>query len=139
MGKAPSGSFPERVYASVTRPESAWPSETHGQQCVLTRVADSGVVDLNSDLVCLGRGDLDVLDAQLLACFPCYGRLASNGLVTLASQLFCLPVSKNCSASPSSFAPEFPSPQNPWRGSRSMSGSFRTFPTVDAIVVLVQK
>lgn len=60
---------------------------------MLTCVADPGVVDLDSDLVCLGWGDLDVLDAQLFACFPCYGRLASNGLVTLASQLFCLPAS----------------------------------------------
>lgn len=47
---------------------------------MLTSVADSGVIDLDSDFMCLGRCDLDVLDAQLLASFPCYGGLASDSL-----------------------------------------------------------
>lgn len=50
---------------------------------MLTCVADSGVVDLDSDFMCLGRCDLDVLYAQLFAGFPCYGGLASNRLIML--------------------------------------------------------
>ena len=45
-----------------------------------TCVAHSGVVDLNADLVRLGRRDLDILDAQLLAGLPGDGGLASNRL-----------------------------------------------------------
>lgn len=63
---------------------SARPSGAAWTTCVLTCMADSGVVYLNSDFVCLWRRDLDVLDAQLLAGFPCYSRLASNSLVTPA-------------------------------------------------------
>jgi hypothetical protein len=43
-------------------------------------MADTGVVDLDADLVGLGRGDLDVLDAEVLACFPGHSGLAGNGL-----------------------------------------------------------
>lgn len=46
----------------------------------LTRVADTGVLDLNSDLVGLGRSHLNVLIAELLAGAPGDGSLASNGL-----------------------------------------------------------
>jgi hypothetical protein len=43
-------------------------------------MADTGVVDFDADLVGLGRGDLDVLDAEVLACFPGHSGLAGNGL-----------------------------------------------------------
>lgn len=46
----------------------------------LTCVADTGVVDLDADLVGLGRGDLDILDGQLLTGLPGDGGLASDGL-----------------------------------------------------------
>ena len=47
---------------------------------VATCVADTGVVDLDPDLARLGRRDLDVLDAQLLAGLPGDGGFASDGL-----------------------------------------------------------
>lgn len=47
----------------------------------LTCVADTSVVNLDTDLVSLGRSDLDVLDAQLLASLPGDGGLAGDGLV----------------------------------------------------------
>ena len=43
-------------------------------------VADAGVVDLDSHLVGLGRGNLDILDAELLASFPGDSCLAGDGL-----------------------------------------------------------
>lgn len=43
-------------------------------------MADTGVVDLDTDLVGLGRGDFDVLDAQGLTGLPGDGSLASDGL-----------------------------------------------------------
>jgi hypothetical protein len=43
-------------------------------------VTNSGVVNLNTDFVSLGRRDLDVLDAERLASFPGDGGLAGNGL-----------------------------------------------------------
>lgn len=33
-------------------------------------MADTGVVDLNSHFMSLRWGDLDVLDAEVLSCFP---------------------------------------------------------------------
>lgn len=50
-------------------------------QGVCVCVADTGGVDLNADLVGLGRSDLDVLDAQLLAGLPGNGSLAGDGLL----------------------------------------------------------
>jgi hypothetical protein len=44
------------------------------------RVADTGVVDLNADLVGFWRSDLDVLDAEVLGGIPGHGGLASDGL-----------------------------------------------------------
>lgn len=44
--------------------------------CNRTCVADTSVVDLNADLVGLGRSDLDILDGQRLSGFPCYSSLA---------------------------------------------------------------
>lgn len=46
----------------------------------LTCVADTGVLDLDSDLVGLGRSHLNVLIAELLAGAPGDGSLASDGL-----------------------------------------------------------
>jgi DNA-directed RNA polymerase subunit E'/Rpb7 len=43
-------------------------------------VAHAGVVDLDSDLVRLGRSDFDVFNGKLLARLPGYGSLAGNGL-----------------------------------------------------------
>lgn len=45
-----------------------------------TCVADTGVVDFDTDLVGLGRGNFDILDAQGLTGLPGDGGLASNGL-----------------------------------------------------------
>lgn len=45
-----------------------------------TCVADTGVVNLHADLVGLGRSNLDILDAQLLASLPGNGSLAGDGL-----------------------------------------------------------
>lgn len=50
----------------------------------LTRVADTGVLDLNSDLVGLGRSHLNVLITELLAGAPGDGSLASDGLRKMA-------------------------------------------------------
>jgi hypothetical protein len=36
----------------------------------LTGMADTGVVDLDADFIRLGWGNLDVLDGEILACFP---------------------------------------------------------------------
>lgn len=44
------------------------------------RVADTGVLDLNADLVGLGGSNLDILIAEWLASFPGDGSLASDGL-----------------------------------------------------------
>lgn len=50
----------------------------------LTCVADTGVVDFDTDLVGLGRGDFDLLDAQGLTGLPGDSSLASNGLFSKA-------------------------------------------------------
>ena len=44
------------------------------------------MVDLDPDFMCLGRRDLNVLDAQLLAGFPRHGGLASDSLVMTVGQ-----------------------------------------------------
>lgn len=50
-------------------------------QCVGICVADTCVVDLDTDFVSLGRSDLDILDGEVFAGFPGNGGLASDGLV----------------------------------------------------------
>jgi hypothetical protein len=45
------------------------------RQCVGICVADTGVVDLNADLVGLGGCDLDILNGEILAGFPGNGGL----------------------------------------------------------------
>jgi hypothetical protein len=45
-----------------------------------TCVANTSVVDLNSDLVGLGRSDLDILNGEGLAGLPGDGGLTGNGL-----------------------------------------------------------
>jgi hypothetical protein len=47
---------------------------------VLTCVANASVVDLNTDLVSLRGGNLDILNAKLLASFPGHSGLASDCL-----------------------------------------------------------
>lgn len=42
---------------------------------VLTGMADTGVVDLYADFVCLWRGNLNLLNAQRLGGFPSYSSL----------------------------------------------------------------
>jgi len=56
-----------------------------------TCVANTRVVDLNAHLVCLGRRDLYILDAELLAGLPSHGSLAGDGLKTLENGVsaFC--------------------------------------------------
>lgn len=44
-------------------------------------MAHASVVDLDSDLVGLGRSNFDIFDAELLAGLPGYGSLASDGLL----------------------------------------------------------
>lgn len=43
-----------------------------------TCMANTSIVDLNADLVGLGRGDLDILDGKRLSGFPCDGSLARS-------------------------------------------------------------
>jgi hypothetical protein len=45
------------------------------RECVGICVADTGVVDLNTDLVGLGGCNLDILDREVLAGFPGNGSL----------------------------------------------------------------
>lgn len=70
MGKAPSGSLPESVYAS-TAPSSVNHSFFLAHHWGWhTGMANTRVVDLNSDFVGLWGCDLDGLDAQVLSCLP---------------------------------------------------------------------
>jgi hypothetical protein len=68
MGKAPSGSFPESVYASAACQPNPSPAYVYGRR---TGVADSCVVDLDSDFVCFWGRDFNVFDCQIFAGFPC--------------------------------------------------------------------
>lgn len=43
-------------------------------------MANASVVDLDSDLMSLGRSNFNILNGKLLACLPRYGGLAGNGL-----------------------------------------------------------
>ena len=49
-------------------------------QCVSVRMADSCVVNFNSNFVGLGGSDLDILDAEGLASLPGDGGLTCDGL-----------------------------------------------------------
>ena len=49
-------------------------------------MADTGVKDLNTDLVGLGRRDLDILDGEVLASLPGDGGLAGDGLKSRRSR-----------------------------------------------------
>src|SRR5437667_11591620 len=55
--------------------------EAAARSGIPTCVAYTSIVNLNSDLVGLGRCNLNVLDAKLLACLPRNRRLASYGLL----------------------------------------------------------
>jgi hypothetical protein len=58
MGKAPSGSFPERVYASVMMLQHCL--ARRDVPALLTRMADTSVIYFYPDFMCLGRSDLDI-------------------------------------------------------------------------------
>jgi hypothetical protein len=73
MGKAPSGSFPESVYASRRYGVSC--CALHNSKCLRTGMADTRVVDLNADLALLWWLDFDILNAQVLAGLPGNGSL----------------------------------------------------------------
>lgn len=51
-----------------------------------TSMADTSVVDLDSDFMFLGRSDLDVFDGEILASFPGDCSLDAVRLVSLISQ-----------------------------------------------------
>lgn len=53
-------------------------------------MAHASVVNLNSDLMSLRRGNFDVFDGKLLACLPGDGGLASNGLVMAMNLSDCV-------------------------------------------------
>lgn len=46
-----------------------------------TRVTDTCIVDLDSNLVRLGRGNLDILNGELFSRLPRHGGLAGDGLM----------------------------------------------------------
>lgn len=77
MGKAPSGSFPDSVYASVSL---SYVVSFILQMWDPTCVTNTSVVNLDTDFVCLRRGNFNVLEAEFLACFPGDGCLAGDGL-----------------------------------------------------------
>ena len=84
MGKAPSGSFPESVYASAgdKLAINAFRKLFTSSPCKRTGVADTCVVDLDADLALLRGLDLNLLDAQVLAGLP-----GDSGLRTVS----CMP------------------------------------------------
>lgn len=57
-----------------------------------TGVADTRVIDLNANFVGLGRGDLDILNRQILGSLPCDSGLLGSGLAcpTFGLDLLCL-------------------------------------------------
>lgn len=80
MGKAPSGSLPERVYASVGDRKFSIVVSSSAQRGWPTCVANTSVVDLDADLVSLGRSYLDIFNGKVLAGLPSDGGFASDGL-----------------------------------------------------------
>ena len=78
MGKAPSGSLPDRVYASVA-PSALSPVILPG---LCTGMADASVMNLDADLVGSRWGYFDVLDRKVLASLP-----GDGGLDTMSSSL----------------------------------------------------
>lgn len=55
----------------------------HGQFFKVTCMADTSVVDLNSNFMGFGRCDFDVFDHQLLSCLPCHCGLRSISIESL--------------------------------------------------------
>lgn len=91
-------------------------------------MADTSVVNLNTDFVGLRRCNLDLLNAQVFAGLPGDGGLALDGLfVTKVSLVLELSLTfQSCR--------ELPLPAHP-RGKSSERGTDRTLPTVSAIVI----
>lgn len=56
-----------------------------GQHETLTCMTNSGVVNLDSNFMSLGRSDFDVLDAQVLAGVPGHCGLACNCLIIVSA------------------------------------------------------
>ena len=67
MGKAPSGSFPESVYASGDITSAKFMASG---LLMLTRMADTCVVDFDSNFVRSRRFNLDIFDCKISASFP---------------------------------------------------------------------
>lgn len=95
-----------------------------GKGAILTCVAHAGRVDLDADLVGLGRRHLDVLDAQLLASLPGNGGLAGDSLCKspLEGAFRLDPLGRTATTPPSVSAASPP----------------RTLPTVEAIFVSIE-
>ena len=71
----------DRLYDTSTLvSENNWESSLGvlAGQCVGVGVADTSVVDLNTDLVGPRCADLNILDSKVLASFPGNGSLAGN-------------------------------------------------------------
>ena len=84
MGKAPSGSLPERVYASANLCSQLFTST-----CIVRRegsfgtggrtgVAHAGVVDFDADFMRFGGFDLHIFDREVFAGFPGYSGLCER-------------------------------------------------------------
>ena len=73
IGKAPSGSLPERVYAS-TGSQLFYP-RLIGSSTLPTGMADASIINLYSDFICFGCFYLNILDRQILPRFPSYSCL----------------------------------------------------------------
>lgn len=103
-------------------------------------MADTGVVDLDTDLVGLGGSDLDVLDGQVLAGLPGDGGLAGDGLFSVDSSVTDDVISHRPASSAQSsrgrlsLARSLSSPITP---PDNVSVCKLTLPTVEAIVPLV--
>ena len=76
MGKAPSGSFPESVYASGDLLALDFDRGDYGLTCM----TNARIVDFYPDFVGLRRLNLDVLNRKVFASFPSYGGL-QQGLI----------------------------------------------------------
>lgn len=87
MGKAPSGSLPESVYASSYVNISIFLIfRDGGATGWLTGVANTSMVNLNTHLVRLGRRNLHVLNGQKLVSSPSNGSLSVE--VSIVSRIY---------------------------------------------------
>ena len=80
IGKLPSGSLPDRVYASVVRESDTGPRFSSAME-ELTGVADTSVVNLDANFVGLWYAYFNVLDGKIFACLPSDRGFAINWLL----------------------------------------------------------